>query len=138
MCKDYLESKGYTITYEPYINIQCDFIAKSNNINKVDLLIDVKYITYLSEMNNIKLTTRLLSIAKSYYSEKQFKLVALVYTEDTMNNKKNYIDITYSSDNLIIIYISDLLSLDIDDYLNNLIDNEDSNMQMDEIAYTID
>lgn len=89
-------------------------------------------------MNNSQLTSKLLSITKSYDSEKQFKLVALVYTEERINNKNNYIDRTYSSDNLSIIYISNLLSLDIDDYLNNIIDNEDSNMHMDEIAFTID
>lgn len=136
ICKSYLESKGYTIHTDNHnIDSGYNFIAKSNDINKVDLLIVVKYIRYLSKMNNSQLTSELLSITKSYNSEKQFKLVALVYTEERMNNKNNYIDRTYSSDNLSIIYISNLSSLYIDDYLNNIIDN---NMYMDEIAYTID
>lgn len=137
ICKSYLELKGYKMyTINNSIDMGYDFIAKSSDINKDDLLIVIKYKRYLSKMNENQLISRLLAITKSYNSEKQFKLVALVYTEEKGNN--NYIDRTYSSDNLNIIYISNILSLDIDNYLNNIIDNEDSNMHMDEIAFTID
>ncbi|WP_419742412.1 ATP-binding protein [Paraclostridium dentum] len=138
ICKKYLEDKGYTLQYNNDMNLGVDFIAKNDDVNKEDILIEVKYIRYLSKVRSKQLINKLLSITNGYDYKKQFKLVALIYTEERINEQTNYIDKKFRDENLNTIYISNLLKLNIDSCFNNILDTENDDIINDEIAISIE
>lgn len=124
ICKSYLETLGYELEINYDYDKGYDFIARSQEGNKEDILIIVKYRRHLSKINKKQLVNNLLLTNKKNDYKKTFKIVALVYTEEHINNQSNYIDRSFIDDNVNILYISNILKLNIGSYFKKIIDNQ--------------